>query len=139
MKTVNQILFGAFIVTILSVTAQAGTHLLSGDDGIAASPRVRQTLNERKASASAPSLESRNQATPTLASSGYCSEANDRIVASPKARQILNEFKLVPSAPEAAAVVVGYQPVGADGIAASPKVRELLNERGGPIMIAPVK
>src|SRR5437016_8920133 len=92
-----------------------------GDDGIAASPKLRQQLNER-------------QAAPMFQGGGevmvYESAGQGAIAASPKLSQTLAEENptVLPVA-EAEPRIVGYQPVGDDGIAASPKLREQLNER----------
>ena len=97
-----------------------------GEDGIAASPKVRQFLNEKKAAATATST--------TVSST---TSIDERIAASPKVRQMLDERRTVMSAPSGS--VAGYRATGDDGITASPKVRQQLNERGSQFMVAPVK
>lgn len=92
MKNLNQILFAAVIATTLSLASQVNAqYKINEDDGIAASPRLRQQLNERKASATAAAIASKNHATATVASAGYRVTESDGIAASPKTRQLLNE------------------------------------------------
>jgi len=114
----------------LTTSAKAQSQVV-GEDGIAASPKVRQMLNERKAN-SAVSAKA--------ASVGYQAKADDGIAASPKVRQLLNERKTVASTLSTGVASAGYRATGEDGITASPKVRQQLNERGhARIMIAPLK
>ncbi len=137
----NQILFAAALATTLSIASQADAQFkVNEDDGIAASPRVRQMLNELKASRAAAAV---SQNAPTIGFyAGYRAVGSDGIAASPKVRQMLDEQRassVVTTRPQESTVVAGYRPVGTDGIAASPRVRQQLNERGGALMIAPVK
>jgi len=135
MKKINQFLFAAVIATTISLANNASAqYKATGDDGITASPKVRQMLNERKASAAASSITSGNQASTTVA-------ANDGIVASPKLRQQLNEQKRnsVVTSSSTAVASTGHAATGADGLTASPKLPQQLNERPATIMIAPVK
>lgn len=138
MKNLNKITMVAALAAMFGLSNQASAQYRpTGDDGIAASPKLRQQLDERKrvASASAPSAE--------VASVGYKPTGDDGITASPKARQMLNERKMAASTPSSATPAVasvGYQATGADGITASPKLRQQLNERSGQmIMVAPLK
>jgi len=124
------ILLAVAAAGIFTVTANAQYQPV-GDDGIAASPRLRQQLNERKHVVSASST--------TVASVGYRATGDDGITASPKARQMLSERKSVMSAPSSAVASVGYKPTGADGIAASPKLRQQLDEQRKQFMVAPLK
>ncbi len=132
MKTLNKILFAAALTATFSLANRAGAQYKPvGDDGISASPKVRQMLNERK---SAPSTTS------TVASSfSPQAGANDGIAASPKLRRTLNERKTVASTPSTSVASVGYKPVGDDGIVASPKLRQQLNARSTQFMVAPLK
>ena len=107
-----------------------------GDDGIAASPRLRQILTERKASANAAATGSRD--------AGYKAVRDDGIAASPKQRQILNEKQVAAGGTGGGMPVTsyrdaGYKAVGDDGIAASPKMRQLLNEQKPAFQVAPMK
>jgi len=136
MKNLSKITLVAAFAAMFSVASQASAQYQAvGDDGIAASPRLRQMLNERKTAASTPSY--------AVASVGYQAVGDDGIAASPKLRQMLDERRAVASAPSTgstAVVSTGYQATGADGITASPKLRQQLNERGAQtIMIAPLK
>jgi len=142
MKNLNQILFAAFIATTLSLASQANAqYKINEDDGIAASPRLRQQLNERKASATAAAMTSKNHATTTVASAGYRVTENDGIAASPKTRQLLDDQARRATAVQSSTAVAsaGFKATGADGITASPRLRQQLSERPATIMIAPVK
>jgi hypothetical protein len=142
MKTMNKILFVAALgITVGLANHASAQYQAVGDDGIAASPRVRQQLNERKAARPATATIAK-PASPTVASVGYGASRDDGIAASPKVRQMLNERKAVVSASSAVSEVAsaGYRATGADGITASPKLRQQLNERTSPqIIIAPLK
>ena len=137
----NQILFAAAIATTLSIASQANAQFkINEDDGIAASPKVRQMLNERKASQTAAALSRKAPTTGVYA--GYRAVGSDGIAASPKVRQMLDQQRastVVTTPSQQSTAIAGYSRVGNDGIAASPKVRQQLNERGGNLMIAPVK
>ena len=105
-----------------------------GDDGIAASPKVRQMLNERRAAAQAAEAGSTS-----VASVGYRAVGDDGIAASPKVRQMLDERKAAAGARSGGGAYAGYRAVGKDSIAASPKVRQQLDERAKQYAVAPVK
>jgi pyruvate/2-oxoglutarate dehydrogenase complex dihydrolipoamide acyltransferase (E2) component len=140
MKTLNQILFTVAVAGTISLATNASAQYRAvGDDGIAASPKVRQQLNERKA-ARAASVTSANNAAPTVASAGYRATRDDGITASPKVRQMLAEQKVaVTGTPSAEVASAGYRATGPDGITASPKLRQQLDQRNTTIMVAPVK
>jgi hypothetical protein len=127
MKNLNSILFAAAVSATLSLASNA-----AAGDGIAASPKVRQMLNEGAARARvAPVVPS---VTVTYSNPGH------GVTASPRVRQMLNEQSVVNSqTPSTEVAAVGYQPRGADGIAASPRLRQQLNERSSTIIIAPLK
>jgi hypothetical protein len=134
MNNLNKILFAAALAATVSLANNASAQYKpTGDDGITASPKVRQMLNERAAAAHpAPSI---SVATVTTRTPGL-----DGVAASPKVRQMLAERKVaVSGTPSAEVASAGYRATGADGIAASPKLRQQLNERGATYMIAPVK
>jgi len=103
----------------------------TGDDGITASPRARQLLDEQKNRTTA-------AASGTTANTGAFANG---IAASPRVHQMMNERRALTSAPAASTELasVGYRATGPDGITASPKVREQLNERSTVFMVAPVK
>src|SRR5215471_20877631 len=102
------------LVGILCATAAQtwAQSQLSGDDGIAASPKVRQMLNERKAQVAV------STAAPTAPMITATAPKNTQIAASPKVRQHVRERSQVPVV-TAETEVAGY--TGADGITASPK------------------
>lgn len=130
MKNLNVMAIVAAVVAMFTFTTSAKAQAVA-DDGIAASPKLRQFLNERNTVASTPSTG--------VVSVGYREPGDDGIAASPKLRQLLNERKTVASAPSTGVASVGYSEPGKDGIAASPKLRQQINERGTHVMIAPLK
>lgn len=133
MKKLNRIIFAAAVAATLSVVNSATAQFKPViDDGIAASPRIRQMLDERKVVAKSSPAE--------VGLLGYQASGQDGITAPPSIRQRLSEMKTIASTPSNAFASVGYQATGDDGITASPKVRQQLNERGGTqVMIAPLK
>ncbi len=137
MKSHNKlVIITVTAIAALSITQARAQFRPVGDDGIAASPKVRQMLNERAHSTA------HSEAGPAVASASYRVAANDGIAASPKVRQMLDERNrnAVVFPPSTAVASVGYSPTGEDGITASPKLREQLNERGTqPFQVAPVK
>ena len=134
MKKTNHLIFLAAVSLIFaSAVPSKAQYKPVGDDGIAASPKLRQMLNER-----ATRLAVTSQSTSRVV--GYKPLGDDGITASPKLREILNERAArLTATSESGSRVVGYKPVGKDGITASPKLRELLDERAGTIQIAPLK
>jgi hypothetical protein len=126
MKNMKKISLAAVFAAIFTLVNHASA------EGIAASPKVQQMLNERAAThsvASAPVY------TVTYRTPGY-----EALAASPKVRQMLADRRVVVSGvPTTEVVSAGYKPTGPDGVTASPKVRSQLNERSTPIMIAPLK
>ena len=133
MKNLNKVLFAAAIAATMSLANSASAQYKpTGDDGITASPKVRQMLNESAAATRVAPVTSTVTVT-------YRNPA-DGVTASPKVRQMLAERKVVVSeASPSEVAVAGYQPTGADGVTASPKLREQLDERSAPITIAPLK
>ena len=121
MKIANRLAILASAALLLGWAGQAKAQYQAvGADGISASPKLRQILNERKA----------NQAAMGAGEfADYPSSSSNEIAASPKLRETLKEE--VPEAPtvERDRQVVGYRAVGQDGIAASPKLRQMLDER----------
>jgi hypothetical protein len=126
-------LFATAIAAIFSLANNANAQLKPAtDDGIAASPKVRQMLEER-ATAALPTV---SVAIPTVS---YKTEL-EGVTASPKAREMLGERRVVVSGtPSLEVTTSSYRPTGADGVTASPKLREQLDERSAPIIIAPLK
>jgi hypothetical protein len=134
MKNLNRILFAAALAATFSLAGKASAQLKPNtDDGIAASPKVRQMLNERAAAVGA------SVAAPA-ATVVYRNPGLEGVTASPRAQQMLAERKVVVSGvPAAEVATASYRPNGADGITASPKSRAQLDERSTPIVIAPLK
>ena len=132
MKNTNRFFIAAAAVALFASAGQIQAQYQAvGDDGIAASPKVRQVLNERKARASAPVGAPEvtiNQAAP-----------QDNIAASPKVQQLRKEQMARVATPGPAVEAAGYRATGADGITASPKVRAVLDERRQAVEIAPLK
>ena len=133
MKNLNKVLFAAAMVATVSLaTTASAQYKPTGDDGVTASPKVRQMLNERAAA--------RRVAPPTESVTVTYRNPADGVTASPKVRQMLADRKVVVGGARQTEVASAvYRPTGADGITASPKLREQLNSRGTPIMIAPLK
>ncbi len=133
MKNLNSILFAAAIAATFSLANNASAQFKpTTDDGIAASPKVRQMLNERAAAARVATVTSSVMVT-------YRNPA-DGVTASPKVRQMFAERKVVVSgAPTTEVASAVYNPTGADGVTASPKLRQQLDERSTQIIIAPLK
>lgn len=136
MKNSNRLLALAGASLLLAWPGQSMAQSQAvGDDGIAASPKVRQMLNERKARSAATGTRSSAQV------AGYKATGDDGITASPKLRQMLDERKAAAaaSATGSTAQVAGYKATGDDGIAASPKLRQMLDERRHVVEVAPLK
>ena len=133
MKNFNKIMLVAALAASFSVVDNVRAQYQPvGDDGIAASPKLREQINERTRAAN----------TPSTAAASTVYQANDGITASPKLRQMLDERKTVASTPSSAVASAGYRPAGADGITASPKLRQQLDERNREwptYMVAPLK
>jgi hypothetical protein len=133
MKKLNKVLFAAVLATTFGLAYDASAQYKpSGDNGITASPRLRQMFNE---GAVAPRVA---PVSPSVTVT-YRNPA-DGVTASPRLRQMLAERKVIISgAPSADVASAGYRPTGADGVTASPKMRQELGEHGPTFMIAPVK
>ncbi len=132
MKKTNRILFAATVAVAFLMAYQANAQSQAvGPDGITASPRVRQLLNERRAAAA-------TTPAPILPVAAQAPSEGVSVTASPRVRQMLDAQKKS-GATSTAGMVASYRAVGPDGITASPKVREQLNERAVQFQIAPVK
>ena len=129
MKNTNLILIVTATVALLVSTSQSK----AADDGIAASPKLRQFLNER----GKPMVKGTRSTEVVLV--GYRATGIDGITASPKLRQIIDASRGVESTPGAVVATAGYRATGDDGITASPKLRQFLDEHKGAYQIAPLK
>ena len=128
MKIRKQILLLAVITAGFTLATQAQAQYRAvGEDGIAASPKLRQMLNDAK----------RPSGSDSSRVVSYQAVGEDGIAASPKLRQMLNDRKT--SSGSDSSRVVSYQAVGEDGISASPKFRQMLREGGTQFQIAPIK
>ena len=131
MKTNKLILLAAVVTAAFTLNPPARAQFKpETDDGIAASPKVRQQLNERNAHKTAANH---------LVVASRPARAESAIAASPKMSQMLaergtamNRNAVVADTPSTTAPVK-------DGIAASPKLRQQLDERGARFQIAPIK
>ena len=131
MKTTNKVLFTVTLAAILTALNALAQYQPTGPDGITASPKVRQMLNERPASR--PTMLA-----PTVTVTSK--NASEGITASPKVRQMMAGQKVIVSnTPMTEVANVGYRATGSDGITASPKLRQQLGERAAEFMIAPLK
>ncbi|ODU25142.1 MAG: hypothetical protein ABS95_00945 [Verrucomicrobia bacterium SCN 57-15] len=134
MKTTTTLLaLSAGILFLASASTSNAQFRATGDDGITASPKYRQFLNER----GRPMVKGAKPT--TVASVGYQPTGRDGITASPKLRQFINESRGVESTPGTVVVKVGYRPTGDDGITASPKFRQFLDEHKSSYQVAPLK
>ena len=112
----------------------------TGEDGITASPKMRQLLDERAAM-----NQTNSNVTPVNGpAAGSLPFGDEGIAASPKIRQMLNEEDASVYAQikydQVAFKSAGYRATGDDGVTASPKMRQMLNERGqGETQVAPLK
>jgi hypothetical protein len=133
MKNLNKVLLAAAVAATVGLATNASAQYKAvGNDGIAASPKLRQMLDERAAS---------HHVAPQTHTVGvrYRSPAAG-VTASPKVLHILDSQKVVlDGGASKDTALAGYRPVGADGIAASPKLRSQLDERSPRFAVAPVK
>ena len=84
MKNLNKVLLAAAVAATVGLATNASAQYKPvGDDGIAASPKVRQMLNETESRTTVP-------AAPAVAVN-HTRPADDGITASPKGRAQLNE------------------------------------------------
>src|SRR5437870_3936007 len=123
MKLTKNLLFSTFTCAILSLAGQLQAQYQAVcDDGISASPKMREWLNEQH---SRVSVTSEAQGAAGLPDSSF-----EGIAASPKLRESLAEQQVaVTTESQDNSYHAGYQPTGEDGITASPKFRQLLNEQ----------
>ena len=116
-----------------ATSAKAQFYKPRGEDGIAASPRARATLDERAAMARAASLQVQVVDVSTVHSS------KDYIAASPKVRAQMAERGA--SAAGTMSTDPNLAKAPQDGIAASPKVRQQMRTttaQPAPVEVAPI-
>jgi hypothetical protein len=131
MKKMNRILIAAAAAFALGSFSQAvAQSQMSGPNGLAASPKVRQVLSERP-------VQDLVAASKPARYNGTLAQAGN-LAASPKVQSLARENAKSGVAGHAA-VVVASTAGNADGIAASPKLREQMNERLMQFQIAPLK
>src|SRR5580765_2006774 len=122
MKSLNKlIVVAALLVTAVSTTFASPQYRPTGDDGITASPRLRQTLDERAAA-------NRITHQPLNPVVSYKNQGTEATAASPKLRQLQAQRRVVVDGDSGE--LAGYRPTGADGITASPKLRQQLDQQG---------
>jgi len=122
MKKVNRVLAAAAVAAVLGISSSVrAQNQLVGDDGIAASPRLRAQMNER---AKATGVVDKDFRVAPLATG-----ASPRVVAQ---REALTKAA-------GTAAVATTKANATDGIAASPRVRLQMNDRPTAVEIAPVK
>jgi hypothetical protein len=127
MKTTKKLLMIAILTVAFTPAIQSRAQFKTADDGIAASPKLRAQLDERKTVSPAESA-------PVVAAK----PSDDGVAASPKLRAQLGERKAAGTAASSANVASTTR-VEDDGIAASPKLREQLREQKARFEIAPIK
>ena len=137
MKTMNRVLIAAAVAAVLGIgsTVRAQAYSAVGDDGIAASPKVRAQLNERAVAA----LPAPSRTVAAVPEKTTKPAAPAFIAASPKVAQMFAEREAWKKTSAPSANFVSTTAPANDGIVASPKVRQQLNERGQKFEIAPVK
>ena len=119
MKAKNRMLRSAVVVCALALpNVVSAQYQPVGDDGIAASPKMRQFLEEQRARSQMGAAE-----TPVFVGQG---QSGDVIARAPQFQENLTSPSLLLSG---TAGDVSYKPTGDDGITASPKARQQLNER----------
>lgn len=130
MKTNRLLLVAAVAAAVFGLGNTAKAQFkLETDDGIAASPKMRQMLNDQKKIAAPPATAVAERAT----------QPKSNIAASPKLTRYFAEHALGMKHNAAVATTPSTTAAPNDGIAASPKLRQQLNERATPVQIAPVK
>src|SRR5215471_10771809 len=120
MKSRNGLLITVAVIALIPAMGAVGQYKPTGDDGITASPRLRQALNERKASTGAAVM------VPTVMV--RAAPGDVPIAASPRLQQSMAERGSM-VVTHGNVVVTSTTTAPSDGIAASPKLREQLNER----------
>jgi hypothetical protein len=124
MKNIDKLLFVAALATSFGLASRAGAqYRIDTEDGIAASPKLRQMMDDRNSAA----IIVVPPATPNVP----VTDPNlpEGVAASPKIEQMQSN-QLVESPVVADETgPVGYQAAGPDGIAASPKLRQQLEDQ----------
>jgi hypothetical protein len=136
MKVTNKLFMTGLAMAALIPAFQAhAQYKPTGDDGITASPKLRQRLNEQTKASRSAAASSDNGALNRASSDG--------VAASPKVRIQLEELKRnaeFASAFPSAGLEPSTTRVPNDGIAASPKLREQMRQFPAPpqVEIAPI-
>jgi len=132
MKNPSRLFMAAAALTLFASAGQIQAEsTLVGGDGITASPKVRQMLNERPRAVPAQQVAAQRVTT-------YMVPPQTTIAASPKVSQMRNEMPRT-YVSEVRMETVGYKATSSDGITASPKARQMLDERRLTVEIAPLK
>jgi hypothetical protein len=134
MNLTNKLLMTGVVISTLMPALQAhAQYRPTGEDGITASPRLRQMLSERPAFSRSGSASS----DPVLVSGS----TRDGIVASSRISPQLTQRKgNITLPPSTASTVASTTKAPNDGIAASPKLRQQMREQPmrSEVEIAPI-
>jgi hypothetical protein len=117
---------------LLSAFQACAQYRPTGEDGITASPRLRQMLNERPALSRSGSASS----DPVLVSGS----TRDGIVASSRVNPQITQRKSITLPPSTDSALASTTKAPNDGIAASPKLRQQMRDHSAPpqVEIAPI-
>jgi hypothetical protein len=122
MKKLNKVLFAAAVIGALGLAGQvSGQSQLSGEAGIAASPKVREQIEGSNQRSSA-TVEI------VLPPTGYAVLRDGPVAGSPKEQEFVEKDGTARVQRLKAPPTAGYIATGDDGITASPKLRELFDE-----------
>lgn len=131
MKLGKRLLIVATMVAFApAISTMAQFYKPTGDDGITASPRLRQMLNARAAENRAVAAAPVTSVKPASSDLG--------ITASPRLQEQLAGHKAA-SSTVAASEVASTTATPNDGIAASPRLREQMRGHEPVVQIAPIK
>ena len=128
MKMIKALCSVATLAIAVTMAGQArGQYQPAGDDGIAASPKLRQMLNDQRTTA------------PETAVWYQRSSEPQTVVVAPTTRDTVETPTSVVVSETAMEGTVSYQPTGPDGITASPKLRQQLNDYPSHFEVAPLR
>src|SRR5262249_1612410 len=128
MKNLSKILWAATFTAAVGLAIQAKAC----DDVYAASPKVRQTLNERVSTANSACCSTPCCMSATKTATKACSTSTSASTACGASTSTTSSCHMSKTADFA-------ENTADDAIAASPKVRQQLNERSGTFTVAPMK